>query len=589
MAEGVNELFVLHGAALYQVDRNLIKLAHLFGVNVRSITIASKYQNLWEAIAHRSNGECAVCTSAGTLRSLFDLASLPRWLAPNKAPSSLQLFVYGFEGTQEDCQIVRALSCGVLNSVRQIDAGENEYSVASPDSFSYEFSDLTFGQTNRLNDHVFQTATKDSKVLEHMRIGGNPFLISLENTPGFVTLAGTRNILDVDQPFPRGIRLLDSFSQLVPFMMFLRRVFGTRCWHGARKLGSLIIDDPLLTGRYGFLHYESLLNAMEESQFATNMAFIPWNYRRSRRKVIDLFKRYPGRYSLSVHGCDHTKAEFATTDSEILSLKARTALQRMTAHEQLTGLPFDRVMVFPGGHFSSRAIETLKASDYVAAVNSTEFATDLANDGLRIRDVLDVAVMRYSNFPIFIRRYPNRIAEFALDLFLGRPALIVVHHEDFRNGYAEIQHFAEQLNSRCGGIKWCSLEEIARRSYLIKRGAGDEMHVRLYTDHAIIQNSESETRVFQLWRKIDEEAPVPRVTVNDEIVSAESAGGSLRVKLKLNPGEEARVSLRALEPITTGSPEAGNLLYRMNVRARRYLCEFRDNYVGPCRRLVSSE
>jgi hypothetical protein len=325
---------------------------------------------------------------------------------------------------------------------------------------------------------------------------------------------------------------------------------------------------------------------MEQSQFATNLAFIPWNYRRSRRKVIDLFKRHPGRYSLSVHGCDHTKAEFATTDPATLTSKARTALRRMTAHEQLTGLPFDRVMVFPGGHFSLGAVETLKASNYVAAVNSTEFATDLPGDGLRIRDVLDLAVMRYSNFPVFIRRYPHRIAEFALDLFLGRPALIVVHHEDFKNGYAEIQSFAEQLNRLTGGITWRGLEQIAHRSCLIKQGADNESYVRLFADYAIVENRESETRIFQLWRKFDEMAPVPRVTVNGRIASPDLVNGSLSVNLELKPGEEALVSFRPAETALAGSLEAGSLLYRMNVRARRYLCEFRDNYVSPSRRLV---
>jgi hypothetical protein len=113
--------------------------------------------------------------------------------------------------------------------------------------------------------------------------------------------------------------------------------------------------------------------------------------------------------------------------------------------------------------------------------------------------------------------------------------------------------------------------------------------VRLFTDCAIIENREPETRFFRLWRKFDETAPVARATVNGEKVSAKTVGDCLCLELELKPGEEAKVSLRPAEPIVSCSLETGSLLYRMNVRARRYLCEFRDNYVGPSRRLVSSE
>jgi hypothetical protein len=47
-------------------------------------------------------------------------------------------------------------------------------------------------------------------------------------------------------------------------------------------------------------------------------------------------------------------------------------------------------------------------------------------------DLLDVAVTRYGGFPLFGRRYPRSLLPFALDLFMGKPALIAEHHEYFR-------------------------------------------------------------------------------------------------------------------------------------------------------------
>jgi hypothetical protein len=591
MSERPQELSVWHGPNPAASDLNILKLAEFMGVPAHAKVLPQDGRDFWKVIEqHTLTGDYAFCINARTLMNRCQGLGSKGSSQVAAARYKTQLFVYGFDPDFRGSEVVSVLSEGRFSSVRNLDPRENEYSVLKTSPFfGQEFSGLTFGPTNSKNDVVFQSAEQDEQVKEFVRIGNHPFLAGIENPHSFVLFAGTREILDIDACFPRGVRLLNAFSQLVPLMMFLRHVFGRRCWHGARKLGSLIIDDPLLTGRYGFLHYESLLKAMEQSQFATNLAFIPWNYRRSRTKVINLFKRHPARYSLSVHGCDHTRAEFATSDSATLRAKARTALRRMSAHEQLTGLPFDRVMVFPGGHFSSEAIKTLKAANYVAAVNSTEFATDLPDGDLRIRDVLGLAVTRYSNFPLFIRRYPHRIAEFALDLFLGRPALIVVHHEDFENGYAEIQAFAEQLNSLCGGIKWCGLEEIARRSYLIKEDCNGDLHVRLHTDDVIVENLEQENRRFHLSRALEDNADLPRVTVNGKVVSSHAVDGGLAVKLELKAGEEAKVSLRTADAVVTGSLEAGSLLYRLNVRARRYLCEFRDNYVGPCRRVIFSD
>jgi hypothetical protein len=46
----------------------------------------------------------------------------------------------------------------------------------------------------------------------------------------------------------------------------------------------LVIDDPLLKPRYGFLKFLPFLRLMQRHDFATSIAFIPWNWRRSATK-----------------------------------------------------------------------------------------------------------------------------------------------------------------------------------------------------------------------------------------------------------------------------------------------------------------
>jgi hypothetical protein len=288
---------------------------------------------------------------------------------------------------------------------------------------------------------------------------------------------------------------------------------------------------------------------MERSNFATSLAFVPWNYNRSRRSTADLFLRHPKRFSMSIHGCDHTKEEFGGVDEVLLSRKAMIARKRMQRHQELTGVPFDNVMIFPQGVFSSAALKALKTTGYVAAVNSTPFPVDGSSDPLRVRDLLAPAITRYSDFPLFVRHYPNCIAEFALDLFLGKPALIVEHHDCFRNGYEKIQTFMEQMNRLSDNIMWCGLDDVVRATYLKRQRDDGTFALRYYANGASVVENGTEDG---LLTKEDLRVPVDSPMINGD-----------------------------------SDLQLGSSSYRIAVSVRRGLCELRDNYLSRSRALVS--
>src|SRR5206468_4420852 len=109
----------------------------------------------------------------------------------------------------------------------------------------------------RENDLVFDVALKKERIADYIRIGNRPFLAGIQSGALQVTLAGTREILDIDAAVAPGVRPLDWFARLVPALMFLRHVFGDRCWQAAKKLACLIVDDPLLQDRHGFLEFDT--------------------------------------------------------------------------------------------------------------------------------------------------------------------------------------------------------------------------------------------------------------------------------------------------------------------------------------------
>jgi peptidoglycan/xylan/chitin deacetylase (PgdA/CDA1 family) len=202
----------------------------------------------------------------------------------------------------------------------------------------------------------------------------------------------------------------------------------------------IIIDDPLLKENYGFLNYRELLALMDRHNFHTTIAFIPWNYNRTDRKIAALFRERQDRFSLCVHGCDHTEGEFARTDPNYLEVKVKLATARMIEHEKRTGLAFDRVMVFPHGKFSNEALEALRRNLYLAAINAVP---EPVNGPIA------------SEFPLFIGYKPEN-----LDLSYD-PAFIVLHHDFFKKGYERLIDFVNRINAR--GAKWESVGNIVRR------------------------------------------------------------------------------------------------------------------------------
>jgi|WetSurMetagenome_2_1015567.scaffolds.fasta_scaffold378145_1 hypothetical protein len=235
-------------------------------------------------------------------------------------------------------------------------------------------------------------------------------------------------------------------------------------------LACLIIDDPLLKPQYGCLNYESLLREMKEHRFFTEIAFIPWNYRRSDPRTVRLFADNPGYYGLCVHGCDHTGGEFAATEYRKLSDLSSTALWRMEQHKKITGLPYDPVTVFPQGRFTSTALRALKDHGYVAAFNSTLRALD--REEVPARESRLPFTTIYDGFPLFLRRYPKDRPGFVEDMASGRPLIIVEHHAAFRNGYGAITDLVDWVNG-LGNVRWTSLLHIAER-YLGKEAAATE-------------------------------------------------------------------------------------------------------------------
>ena len=135
--------------------------------------------------------------------------------------------------------------------------------------------------------------------------------------------------------------------------MFITWAFRDVMWRPHELGACLIIDDPLLKSRYGFCDFPRLRDLCGKHRFTTNIAFIPWNWRRTTRRASEFFRSESDLFSVSVHGCDHVAAEFGATSLDVIDGRARLAQTRMRKHQARTQIQYDPVMVFPQGVFSS--------------------------------------------------------------------------------------------------------------------------------------------------------------------------------------------------------------------------------------------
>ena len=258
-------------------------------------------------------------------------------------------------------------------------------------------------------------------------------------------------------------------------------------------------------------------------------------------------------------------------------------------------------MVFPQGVFSAAAMQALKHSNYVAAVNTEIASIDAGRTMLKVSDVWDVAVTRYG-FPLFTRRYPrDGVANFAFDALLGKPIIIVIHHDFCGDGGAELAAFVERLNALKTAITWRSLGELVRRSYRWRPSgpaaafvpcasaskeaerdtpAADVVDVEMYGNELRLQNSGAGRMRFRISKRESDPSSVTAVYADSQSIPWETCEGCLQYEVGVEAGDVRLVRVQ-FDVRTRVIHRSAPLRQRVKTGLRRYLSEARDNYIVP--------
>jgi hypothetical protein len=575
----MNEAVLLKHLNLSSGDKSAAKVLSFFSVPWRALTLAD-FLSYNSVKRERSSSIRVFCSSQAFLGLAAELKE-NRQCILHWQEGVHSVFVYADHGCAALQNLLRLLTGKDPAVVSKLDSGVGDFVVS--DEFD-EFCGVMAGlrcavsKANVTASLVLRTSEKG--VFDIISSDQGATFVKLEYNKVPVFLSTSRNIIDIDAELTsQNFDVREHFLSAVPLVLYVKWAFAEACWNAPETNACLVLDDPLLKATHGFVNFQELLSLMKRHKFSTNIAFIPWNWRRSNPKVVRLLSENPQNYSVSVHGCDHTRAEFGSLDRQRLYWKAQQALERMNRHESITGIRHDRVMVFPQGIFSEAAISALKHTNLIAAVNNDVVCVGPHPRAITVSDVWDIAVMRYSSFPIFTRRNPWEGSEnFAFDALLGKPVIIVIHHDYCSDHCRRLLDFVGRLNGLKCRLIWRSLGEVVRRSCRQRELSPDAVEVEMYGTELHIENRSEHAKRFLIRRRECEPSAIREISDGCGPIAWNSVSGQINFEIELSPGESKMVGIRFHELAGNGR-NGDNLPYRFKTMLRRYLCEIRDNYV----------
>ena len=575
----VMKLVVPHTGEFELSDARLVRLSESLGISHVGVFLDKETRSYAEYIesALPIDRSCFV-VNPRVIRD-WTQGILPAALVRCLLSRCEHLLVYGLTLDPFCEELIRAFSSGLLLGQRIADTGQFYEIDSDSRDVCGAFSGLSFGPASPLNDRILHVNTDKGDVRRPIRIGGGPFMALIKLDRAEILFLASADVFDVDDEF--GDRpLSEVFSRFVAQVMALRYIFGEECWRPCGHHASLIIDDPLLQPRYGYLDFRSLLRLMKECNFAATISFIPHNYRRNSEATVEMFRQSGGRLAICFHGNDHTAAELASKDTSRLNTILRIAEARMEAHANATGLHCPKIMVFPQDDFSVEAMKVLKSRNFCAAVGGTaDPAGHRAN--LTLGEKAQPAILRHGKFPLFLRKFIGRVKkqDIAFSLFFGQPVLVTEHHGLFGHVESLVEDVL-MINSIEPDIEWCDLETAVLKATLRRRKPDRVCHIRAYSRVVQIANDwDSPGRFLVEWSHSSECPPIEQVlqgcVPTHSLVVDDS---TIRVSVELPPHSCQTISV--VYQNNYSSLEGLGFLWGPKAFIRRRLSEARDNYIS---------
>src|SRR5438876_252947 len=352
-------LVLRSGGGLSLESGDVAKVVHFFGVPWRATTV-TEFLGHTRLDCESSAKSRALCSSDTFFELIRELEDNSEAIRPWRERVH-SVFVYAGDVPAVLQKLLQRLTGDEGVVLNQMNRFGGDFVVSSKlDDFCGVMAGVgvSASQVNGAASLVLNT--KKGNAINIISLGHGAIFLKLEYKGVPVFLSTSRAIIDIDTELAsQNFDVREHFLSAVPLVLYIKWAFAEICWSAPETNACLVIDDPLLKATHGFVDFQELLSLMKRHKFSTNIAFIPWNWRRSTPEVVRLFKENSENYSVSVHGCDHTRAEFGSSNQQRLYWKAQQALERMNRHQSTTGIQYDADMVFPQCIFSEAAMSGL--------------------------------------------------------------------------------------------------------------------------------------------------------------------------------------------------------------------------------------
>jgi hypothetical protein len=386
-----------------------------------------------------------------------------------------------------------------------------------------------------------------------------------------------------DEGSTDGEGVVNAFLRIAPAMLFSRYCGGERGWHTFRHYANLTIDDPWLRQPYGYVDYRGLLAEMERHNFHTAIAFTPWNYDRSEPGVVSLFRHNPERFSVVIHGDNHDHKEFSDYRSKPLAVQIadlKQSLARMERFQTLTGIPYDKVMIFPHSIAPEKTLEALKTYNYLATINSTNVPQGAVKPSALSFGLRSVT-LSFAGLPS-ISRYsvaaPLPTGFIAINEFLGNPLLLYCHSDFFAKGIDAFDGLADEVNKLQPDTQWRSLGDIVRHLYVLKLRDDSSYDVLAFSSDICLDNPSGRDAVFYVRKQEIGGQGLESVTVDGQPYEYRLQDGYLNFSIPVATGKSRCIAIRYRNDLELASIVVSH--HSLVVYLLRMASDFRDIYLS---------
>ena len=569
-------LYLRRAGSESPVEARLKIAAQFYGLELRSLEVTSGRAGVEQLRGMKKDRLRALFLDANTL-SVFEGNATTSLLAV--LPSRLPIMIAGVNAAMDPTDLVRWSKGAVLSSARVDGLSAGKFAT---DSTLNAITRQLSGQT--IPSRIRQAARLN--VARHGAVSPILSIISQDgstNSPVLVlTRVGVRDVFFLGEyEIVKGdVWNVDYRSaaiwEMVPLMMFLRYACKDQCWHSPGRYANFTIDDPWLAEPYGHLSYVGLLEQMRKVNFHTTIAFIPWNYDRSHSDVVKLFQENPDKFSISIHGNNHDWGEFYTDQSSLAQeTKIREAVARMERFTKATGIPYDKVVVFPRGVAPPGAFPILKTQNFLATVNFSNIPIGTAAP-TELLFYLRPVSLNFSNFPTVKRYSADSLssAEIALQLFLDNPIIFYTHHDFFKMGMDAFNSVAITANQIEPDLHWVSLGQLAKRLYVQRAIGKDEYEVLSFSPTIYLDNPHPRPVRFVVRKQESFSIPIRSVKVDGNQQNGLALQHEVLLSVRLQPGQGRTVSIEYDDGATVA--DVPILKKSRWVHLQRWLADFRD-------------